>query len=48
MDKPFPDLELTRMQTFGEGSCTGVQVHVDLASSGVFSVEQTIVKANLT
>jgi hypothetical protein len=47
MDKPLPNLQVSRMQTFGSAQVHWVKVHVDPASSGVFSVEQKVVPANL-
>jgi hypothetical protein len=37
----------SRVQTYGEGPVHLVKVHVDPRSSGVFTIEQEIVRANL-
>jgi hypothetical protein len=47
VDQPLPNLLFSRVQTYGEGSVHWVKVHVDPQSSGVFSVEQKIVRSNL-
>ena len=47
VDQPLPNLLLSRVQTFGEGQVHWVKVHVDPKSSGVFRVEQKIVRPNL-
>jgi hypothetical protein len=47
VDQPLPNLLFSRVQTFGETRVHWVKVHVDSRSSGVFSVEQKIVKPNL-
>jgi hypothetical protein len=47
MDQPFPNLLVSRVQTFGETQVHWVKVRVDPKSSGVFSIEQKIVKPNL-
>jgi hypothetical protein len=47
VDQPFTNLLVSRVQTFGETQVHWVKVHVDPKSSGVFSIEQKIVKPNL-
>jgi hypothetical protein len=47
VDQPFPNLLVSRLQTFGEGQVHWVKVHVDPQSSGVFRIEQKIVRSNL-
>lgn len=48
VDQPLPNLLFSRLQTYGEGLVHWVKVHVDPKSSGVFRIEQKIVKSNLT
>jgi hypothetical protein len=47
VDQPLPNLLFSRVQTYGEGLVHWVKVRVDPKSSGVFSIEQKIVKPNL-
>ena len=47
VDQPFSNLLFSRVQTFGETQVHWVKVHVDPRSSGVFSIEQKIVRPNL-
>jgi hypothetical protein len=47
MDQPLPNVLFTRLQTFGEGLVHWVKVRVDPKSSGVFAIEQKIVRSNL-
>jgi hypothetical protein len=47
VDQPLPNLLFSRVQTYGEGLVHWVKVHVDPKSSGVFSIEQKIVRSNL-
>jgi hypothetical protein len=47
VDQPLPNLLFSRVQTYGEGLVHWVKVHVDPNSSGVFSIEQKVVKSNL-
>lgn len=47
VDQPFANLLFSRVQTYGEGLVHWVKIHVDPKSSGVFRVEQKIVRANL-
>jgi hypothetical protein len=47
VDQPFSNLLVSRVQTFGESQVHWVKVHVDPKSSGVFRIEQKIVKPNL-
>ena len=47
VDQPFPNLLVSRVQTYGEGLVHWVKVHVDPRSSGVFTIEQKIVRSNL-
>src|SRR5262245_58239781 len=47
MDQPLPNLLFTRLQTYGETLVHWVKVHVDPKSTGVFSIEQKIVRENL-
>jgi hypothetical protein len=47
MDQPLPNLLVTRVMTYGEARVHWVKVHVDPKSSGVFSIEQKIVRSNL-
>jgi hypothetical protein len=47
LDHPMPNLLLSRLQTFGEGQVHWIKVRVDPRSSGVFSIEQKVVKSNL-
>jgi hypothetical protein len=46
VDQPFSNLLVSRVQTYG-GLVHWVKVHVDPKSSGVFSIEQKIVRPNL-
>jgi hypothetical protein len=47
VDQPLSNLLLSRVQTYGEGLVHWVKVKVDPKSSGVFSIEQKIVKSNM-
>jgi hypothetical protein len=47
VDQPLTNLLFSRVQTFGEAQVHWVKVHVDPKSSGVFSIEQKIVRPNL-
>jgi hypothetical protein len=47
MDQPLSNLLFSRVQTYGEGLVHWIKVHVDPKSSGVFSIEQKIVRSNL-
>jgi hypothetical protein len=47
LDQPFSNKLFSRVQTYGETLVHWVKIHVDPKSSGVFSVEQKIVRANL-
>jgi hypothetical protein len=47
LDQPLPNLLFSRLQTYGEGLVHWVKVHVDPKSSGVFSIEQKLVRSNL-
>ena len=47
VDQPFSNLLVSRVQTYGEGLVHWVKVHVDPKSSGVFRIEQKIVRSNL-
>src|SRR5262245_24467148 len=47
VDQPFSNLLFSRVQTYGEGLVHWVKVRVDPKSTGVFSIEQKIVKSNL-
>ena len=47
VDQPLPNLLFSRVQTYGEGLVHWVKVRVDPKSSGVFTIEQKIVKPNL-
>jgi hypothetical protein len=47
MDQPFTNKLFSRVQTYGEGLVHWVKVHVDPKSTGVFSVEQKIVRPNM-
>ena len=47
VDQPLSNLLFSRLQTYGETQVHWVKVRVDPKSSGVFSVEQKIVKSNL-
>ena len=47
MDQPLPNPLFSRVQTYGEGLVHWVKVQVDPKSSGVFSIEQKIVRPNL-
>jgi Calcineurin-like phosphoesterase len=47
VDQPLPNLLFSRVQTYGEGLVHWVKVHVDPKSSGVFTIEQKIVRSNL-
>jgi hypothetical protein len=46
VDQPLPNLLFSRVQTYGERLVHWVKVHVDPKSSGVFIIEQKIVKSN--
>jgi hypothetical protein len=46
MDQPFPNPLFSRVQTYGEAKVHWLKVHVDPKSSGVFSIEQKIVRGN--
>jgi hypothetical protein len=47
VDQLLRNVLLSRVQTYGEGLVHWVKVHVDPKSSGVFSIEQKIVRSNL-
>src|SRR5262245_30811726 len=47
VDQPLPNLLFSRVQTYGEGLVHWVKVRVDPRSSGVFTIEQKIVRSNL-
>jgi Calcineurin-like phosphoesterase len=47
VDQPLPNVLFSRVQTYGEGLVHWVKVHVDPKSSGVFAIEQKIVRSNL-
>jgi hypothetical protein len=47
VDQPLPNVLFSRVQTYGEGLVHWVKVHVDPKSSGVFTIEQKIVRSNL-
>lgn len=47
VDQPLSNRLFTRVQTYGETLVHWVKVRVDPRSSGVFSIEQKIVKSNL-
>ena len=47
IDQPLPNLLFSRVQTYGEFLVHWLKVHVDPKSSGVFSIEQKIVRSNL-
>ncbi len=47
VDQPFSNLLVSRVQTYGEGLVHWVKVLVDPKSSGVFTIEQKIVRSNL-
>ena len=47
IDQPLPNLLYSRVQTYGEFLVHWLKVHVDPRSSGVFSIEQRIVRSNL-
>jgi hypothetical protein len=47
IDQPLPNLLFSRVQTYGEFLVHWLKVHVDPKSSGVFSIEQRIVRSNL-
>jgi hypothetical protein len=47
VDQPLPNLLFSRVQTYGEALVHWVKVHVNPRSSGVFSIEQKIVRSNL-
>ena len=47
LDQPLPNLLFSRLQTYGEGLVHWVKVRVDPKSTGVFSIEQKIVRSNL-
>lgn len=47
VDQPLPNVLFSRVQTYGEGQVHWVKVHVDPKSSGVFVIEQKIVRSNL-
>jgi hypothetical protein len=46
VDQPLPNLLFSRVQTYGEGRVHWVKVYVNPKSSGVFSIEQKIVRSN--
>jgi calcineurin-like phosphoesterase family protein len=46
MDQPLPNPLFSRVQTYGEAKVHWLKVHVDPKSSGVFSIEQKIVRGN--
>jgi Calcineurin-like phosphoesterase len=47
VDQPLSNLLVSRVQTYGEGLVHWVKVQVDPKSSGVFRIEQKIVRSNL-
>ena len=47
VDQPLSNVLVSRVQTYGEGLVHWVKVKVDPKSSGVFSIEQKIVKSNM-
>jgi hypothetical protein len=47
VDQPLPNKLVSRVQTYGEGLVHWVKVHVNPKSSGVFRIEQKIVRSNL-
>ena len=47
VDQPLSNLLFSRLQTYGETQVHWVKVRVDPKSSGVFSIEQKIVRSNL-
>jgi hypothetical protein len=47
MDQPLRNVLFSRVQTYGEGRVHWLKVYVDPKSSGVFSIEQKIVRSNL-
>src|SRR5262245_32410719 len=47
IDQPFSNLLFSRVQTYGEAKVHWLKVRVDAKSTGVFSIEQKIVRANL-
>jgi hypothetical protein len=47
VDQPLSNVLFSRVQTYGERLVHWVKVHVDPKSSGVFGIEQKIVKSNL-
>ena len=47
VDQPLPNVLFSRVQTYGEGLVHWVKVQVDPKSSGVFIIEQKIVRSNL-
>lgn len=47
IDQPFSNLLFSRVQTYGETKVHWLKVRVDAKSTGVFSIEQKIVKSNL-
>ena len=47
VDQPLSNQLFSRVQTYGETRVHWVKVRVDPKSSGVFSIEQKIVKSNL-
>ena len=46
MDQPISNLLVTRLQTFVETQVHWVKVRVDPQSTGVFCIEQQIVRSN--
>ena len=47
IDQPFSNLLFSRVQTYGETKVHWLKVRVDPKSTGVFSIEQKVMKANL-
>jgi hypothetical protein len=47
VDQPLSNPLLSRVQTYGEDKVHWVKVHVDPKSSGVFRIEQKIVRSNM-
>ena len=47
VDQPLPNPLFSRVQTYRDGLVHWIKVRVDPMSSGVFSIEQKIVRSNL-
>ena len=47
IDQPYSNLLFSRVQTYGETKVHWLKVRVDPQSTGVFSIEQKIVRSNL-